>query len=594
MLNGRYRVVSAIGKGAQARVYLAWDERLHDWRAVKVLAAAYLDDAPVRARFDGEARMMAGFGHRNVMPVVDVDAHGRIPYLVMQLARGGSALDWMRRNGPMPPRMAVGLAIGCCHALEYTHARGVVHRDVKPHNILIHHEDGRAVLTDFGIARADDAVQLTANGAAMGTFAFMPPEQRADAHSVTERADVYALGATLYTMLTAKTSTELFLADSKDQMLSGLPESLRPILMTACKYEPELRYATMADLRAALEAALDALPPDPEGGRPLVQEVIPLPTTAPAEVGVENGLDDLLRVLTPDGSGGGEVPGTNRSQPGTGTTDPGKTNPGTGKSNPGAGKTNPGAGKTNPGTGKTNPGEVALLPYSMPSVKRAPRSNAPPSASDELPDYLRGTDSDAGPPPKAPEVVGEGAAPPEPTAPAAPPPKVEPPPVLAPTMPPADDASEAGSETAAVTILRNPLTLTAMAVLLLVFLLVAGVGWGAWQKSSARAERAAATGALVAQVAGMEGVVEQLGSAGADLGALRTAFFAFHDAPKGDQANEAAHALAVLLIAEADHLGPKERGAPEIGELRRKLRAADEAEARYDAARSSLLGRLSN
>jgi hypothetical protein len=131
-------------------------------------------------------------------------------------------------------------------------------------------------------------------------------------------------------------------------------------------------------------------------------------------------------------------------------------------------------------------------------------------------------------------------------------------------------------------------------VLLLVLLVFAGFGWGAWQKSNARAERAAATGALVAQVAGMEGVVEQLGQAGADLGALRTAFFTFHDASKGEAANEAAHAFAVLLIAEADHLGPKERGSPEIGELRRKLRAADEAEARYEAARSSLFGRLSN
>ncbi len=564
--------MAAIGKGAQARVYLGWDSRLRFWRAVKVLAAAYLEDLPVRARFDGEAQMMARFSHRNVMPVVDVDAHGNIPYMVMDLARGGSLVDWMRRNGPMPGRMAVGVAISCCDALEYTHARGVVHRDVKPHNILIH-EDGRAILTDFGIARADDAVQLTANGAAMGTFAFMPPEQRADAHSVTERADVYALGATLYTVLTAKTSTELFLADSRDSMLDGVPEPVRPVLLKACKYEPELRYASITEMRVALQEALAQLPEDRESP-PLYQETIRLPAEVPSVVGPGAGLDDLVRLLTPSDPGASaSAPPTGTSSPGAGT---GKTDPGarSGKTDPGArsGKTDPGvrSGKTDPGVrgGKTNPGELPVLPYSMPAVKRGARSAAPASGGEgeELPEYLRAPAQPPGD--REPATAGAEAAP---------------------TAPPTDVEPVGGATAGPPTAYLGRVA----AVLLVGALLFGGTAyWSVHTKSAATAARSAASHALVAQLTGMEAVVDQLGQLGADRNALQDAFFAFHDARKGSDQARAAHEVAVLVVAEAERLGPQERGQPQIVELRKRPREADEAEARWEAARTSLIGRV--
>ena len=110
-LNGRYAVTRLLGKGAQARVYLAWDSRLKQWRALKVLAQAHLDDEHIKSRFDGEAQMMAKLSHLNLLRVLDVAADGHIPFMVMELARGGSIVDWMKRNGALPPRMAVDVAM---------------------------------------------------------------------------------------------------------------------------------------------------------------------------------------------------------------------------------------------------------------------------------------------------------------------------------------------------------------------------------------------------------------------------------------------------------------------------------------------------
>jgi serine/threonine protein kinase len=295
-LNGRYLVAQILGKGAQARVYLAFDTRLRQWRAVKVLAPNYLDDEHVRARFEQEARAMAKLSHPNLLRVVDIDHDGRTPFMVMELARGGAVTEWMKRHGPVPPILACRAAQRCCEGLTAAHAVGVVHRDVKPHNLLIR-DDGSVALTDFGIAHVEENVQLTATGTIMGTFAFMAPEQRTDAKSVDLRADVYSLGATLYTMLTGRTSPELFFAESRDALLDGVPDVLRPIILTACRYEKEQRFSSMDEFRMALERKIARLPKDP-GDPHFATSLFPIPDSPPEWVEDNSGVEELRKVLT--------------------------------------------------------------------------------------------------------------------------------------------------------------------------------------------------------------------------------------------------------------------------------------------------------
>jgi serine/threonine protein kinase len=298
-LNGRYLVSQILGKGAQARVYLAFDTRLRHWRAVKVLAPNYIDDEHVRARFEQEARAMAKLSHPNLLRVVDIDHDGRTPFMVMELARGGAVTEWMKRHGPVPPVLACRAAQRCCEGLAAAHAVGVVHRDVKPHNLLIR-EDASVALTDFGIAHVEENVQLTATGTIMGTFAFMAPEQRTDAKSVDLRADVYSLGATLYTMLTGRTSPELFFAESRDALLDGVPDVLRPIILTACRYEKEQRFSSMDEFRTALERKIARLPKDP-GDPHFATALLPLPEGPPEWVEDNSGVEELRKVLTMEG-----------------------------------------------------------------------------------------------------------------------------------------------------------------------------------------------------------------------------------------------------------------------------------------------------
>jgi serine/threonine protein kinase len=299
-LSGRYIVARLLGKGAQARVYLALDTRLKQWRAVKVLASQYLDDDHVRARFEAEAQVMAKLSHPNLMRVVDVDRDGRVPFMVMELARGGSILDWCKRHGAMPPGLALEVGMQCAEGLQHAHDQGVVHRDVKPHNILVR-EDGRVVLTDFGIAQIAEGEHLTATGAAMGTFVFMAPEQRSDAKSVDHRADVYGLGSTLFTILTLRTSAELFFAEARDELLEGIPDELQPMILAACKYERDQRYPTMKAFRDAMGLRLARV--NRAGEPPLYDEMVRLPTEPPAFVGREANVDDLVAVI-----GGGDRP----------------------------------------------------------------------------------------------------------------------------------------------------------------------------------------------------------------------------------------------------------------------------------------------
>ncbi|MCA9489696.1 MAG: serine/threonine protein kinase [Myxococcales bacterium] len=541
-----------LGKGAQARVYLAWDSRLKQWRALKVLAQAHLDDEHIKSRFDGEAQMMAKLSHLNLLRVLDVAADGHIPFMVMELARGGSIVDWMKRNGALPPRMAVDVAIQCCHGLEHSHAQGIVHRDVKPHNILVQ-EEGRAVLTDFGIARADDAVQLTADGAAMGTFAFMAPEQRSDAHNVDERADVYALGTSLYTMLTLRTSAELFIAEEKDKILDGVPKPLRKVIVAACKYERDERVQTMRELRGLLEQALTALPEDAPS-KPLFEEIIPLPPEVPNSLPADSGVEDLLKMMV-----SAEDQPTTLLTGSTGRTDP----------------------------DRTVEDMQTAIPYQMPDIREIrkkaqsmpPRPKTADREPDEVPDYI---DQSTLPPSRAEqmrEIREIGIESPEEKA------KKE---ILARREAKRAPPPPAPKPKARIPWIRIGLLGTSMMALMFIVLLM-GVSYSA--KSSASMARREATTALVNQVIQDQSVVENLVSEGGDAKRLQDAWFALKDAtPEAKPA--AALQFARVSVAEADRVGAHGKAGAQVHQIRTKLDDWDAADAAWKIRATSGLGRL--
>jgi len=297
VLGERYAVVRLLGKGAQAKVYLAWDRRTRTWVAAKVMASKFIEDAEIRKRFEQEAHTMARLQHPHLLRVFDVGHDGPVPWIIMELAGGGALTEWMRRNGVMPPNMAIAVAVQAAEGLDHAHHRGVIHRDVKPHNLLIVDRE-RVVLTDFGVAQAADA-SMTATGTVMGTFAYMAPEQRNDSKNVDGRADIYSLSATLYSLITGQPSAELFYAEADDDLMEKVPEVLRPVLIKACAYKREQRYANMKDFARALVAAGRKLPPVDPTTPPLDHQVIVLPQGPPTrlDAGALEELRDGLGVV---------------------------------------------------------------------------------------------------------------------------------------------------------------------------------------------------------------------------------------------------------------------------------------------------------
>ena len=201
LIAGRYRLRSLLGRGGMAEVWQGLDERLDRPVAVKVLDRRALEDPTVVARFDREARAVARLAHPNIVSVYDVGVDDDMPYLVMELVHGQS-LAALIDGGPISIDDAVNVAVQVCDALQAAHEAGVVHRDVKPANILIA-PAGTVKVCDFGIARVSQATQagLTRSHVTVGTAEYMAPEQ-ASGGPVDARTDLYALGCVLYAMLT--------------------------------------------------------------------------------------------------------------------------------------------------------------------------------------------------------------------------------------------------------------------------------------------------------------------------------------------------------------------------------------------------------
>jgi tRNA A-37 threonylcarbamoyl transferase component Bud32 len=268
LANGRYQLIDRLGRGGMAEVWRAYDTQLRVKRAVKILSGDGRGLTVRAQRLRTEARAMVLADSRHVLRVYDILEEDGRPVIVMDLAPGGSLDDRLRDGGPLSPQQASRWMCDVLLALQAAHTIGVIHRDVKPSNVLIDGV-GRAVLADFGIALIDqDPERQTRTGITMGSMAFMAPEQRLDARGVGPAADVYAVATSLYHLITGATPVDLFLAEPASPRWDDVPRALAPILQRATHLRPEERYPSAAALREALEAVVEGLPAAPVVGAP--------------------------------------------------------------------------------------------------------------------------------------------------------------------------------------------------------------------------------------------------------------------------------------------------------------------------------------
>src|SRR3954452_15949778 len=201
-LNGRYRLDAQIGSGGMSTVYRAFDAVLERRVAVKLMHREIAADTDQLERFRREARAVAQLSHPHIVGVIDAGEEDGRPYIVFEYVEGETLKDRIRRLGRLPVDEAIAYGIEIARALGAAHARNIVHRDVKPQNVLID-EEGSAKVTDFGIARSLDEEGLTAEGRVLGTTDYVAPEQ-ALGHPCTAQSDLYSLGIVLWEMLTGQ------------------------------------------------------------------------------------------------------------------------------------------------------------------------------------------------------------------------------------------------------------------------------------------------------------------------------------------------------------------------------------------------------
>ncbi len=274
----RYELIDPVGTGGMAAVFRARDLFGKRDCAVKLLLPSAARSQKTRHRFLTEARTMAVLDHANVVRILDVGQEDEHYFFVMELAAGGSLADYLRRHGARGPREALALVYQVLMGLDYAHTAGVVHRDIKPHNMLLEVPPDPArdadanvftqrqvvKLTDFGIAKhiaASQGSRITGTGDTLGTLAYMPPEQRVDPRRAGPEADIYGVGATLYILVTGRRPFDLAMAGMDPTVMERLHPAIRPIVRTATATRPEDRYPTARHMGEAVAATWAELDP---------------------------------------------------------------------------------------------------------------------------------------------------------------------------------------------------------------------------------------------------------------------------------------------------------------------------------------------
>jgi serine/threonine-protein kinase len=287
VIDGRYRVVARLGSGGMADVYLAHDTLLGRQVALKLLHERFAEDQEFVERFRREASSAAGLSHPNVVAVFDRGEWNGTYYIAMEYLPGRSLKAVVREHGPLSPPDATDIVVQILLAVRFAHRRGIIHRDIKPHNVILD-EEGRAKVTDFGIARAG-ASDMTLTGSIMGTAQYLSPEQ-AQGHVVSETSDLYAVGVVLYELLTGSVPFEGESAVSialKQVSVEPTPPSERnpevgpaldAVVMRSLAKDPLARFASADEFIAALQQARQGIAP---GGWVPIQNGIPAtPDTA--------------------------------------------------------------------------------------------------------------------------------------------------------------------------------------------------------------------------------------------------------------------------------------------------------------------------
>ena len=271
LVNNRYRVGSRLGEGGMAVVYAGHDLLLGRDVAIKTLRAQFAADADVRARFAREARAAAALSHPNIIDVYDVGENEGTPYLVMELVQGQSLKEIIAAEAPFHPDDVAALLMQVGEALDYAHARGYVHRDVKPGNILVDGH-GRARIADFGIAKGLADADLTDAGGGFGTAAYLAPEQ-AEGLMATPSSDIYAAGIVAFEMLTgerpfrADTPVGLAMrhvhdpAPAPSAIVPGIPPPVDAVVLRALEKDPTRRWSSGSAFAQALRDWRAATPP---------------------------------------------------------------------------------------------------------------------------------------------------------------------------------------------------------------------------------------------------------------------------------------------------------------------------------------------